>query len=216
MRAAQVAAAVFAVLTMSTAGCTRGVEDAQAVPGADLLAAAATDNPDCQEVDAPLTTIESRSHDDPVLKIPQPDGWERTTMMDSELIRFAMRNPRIGTPDFAPTAVVTLESGPGKEDPDAVFANQNYALEAGLGATDIRITEGTLCGLPAETVRYQMPQMGTVPPHPAMVTAAVLHTEDRTFVAAVTVQTTSPDNRDYQREAEMILSGFQMLPPIKG
>lgn len=216
MRATTRTAAVLALLTLVTASCTRVVEDAQAVPGQDLLEAAATDNPDCEEVDAQLATVDSRNPDEPVLKVPQPDGWERTTMMDSELIRFAMANPALGTPEFAPTAVVTLESGPGNEDPEVVFSSQRDALESGLGATDISVESHTLCGLPAETIHYQMPPMGLVAPHPAMVTAAVLHTDDMTYVAAVTVQTTDPANPAYQRDAETILSGFQMLPPTKG
>lgn len=216
MRTTTRAAAVLAALTLLTASCTRVVEDARAVPGADLLEAAATDNPDCDEVDAPLTTIEARSSEDPVLKVPQPDGWERTTMMDSELIRFAMRNPSLGTPEFAPTAVVTLESGPGNEDPEVVFSTQRDALQSGLGATGVETESHTLCGLPAETIHYQMPAMGLVAPHPAMVASAVLHTEDMTYVAAITVQTTDPANPGYQRDAEMILKGFQMLPPTKG
>jgi hypothetical protein len=215
MRTASKTAAVLAMAALLTVSCTRIVDDAKAVPGADLLEAAATDNPDCQEVDAQLATVESRSPDEPVLKIPQPDGWERTTMMDSELIRFAMSNASLGTPDFAPTAVVTLESGPGLEDPEVVFANQRDALESGLGATDIKATDETLCGLPAEKVTYQMPPMGPVAPHPAMVMAAVFHSEDTTFVAAVTVQTTDPQNPGYQNDAEKILSGFQILPPSK-
>ena len=47
--------------------------------------------------------------------------------------------------------VVTLESVPGNEDPEEVFKSQREALESGFGATDLRATEGTLCGLPTET-----------------------------------------------------------------
>lgn len=56
--------------------------------------------------------------------------------------------------------VVTFESALGIEDPDVVFNYMLEALASDLGATDVRVTEGTLCGLPAETIHYQMPVMG--------------------------------------------------------
>lgn len=210
------AAAVLFALTLLTASCTRVIE-AQPVAGPDLAdrggeAAAA----ECEEVDAPLTDIESQAAGEPILRIPQPQGWSRNTMLDSELIRYAMSNPALGTDEFAPTAVVTLETAAGEQDPERVFENQREALATGLGATDISSESHTLCGLPAETIRYQMPQMGGLAPHPAIVVGAVLHTESHTFVAAVTVQTTNPDNPDYQRDAETILTGFQILPPTDG
>jgi hypothetical protein len=94
-----------------------------------------------------------------------------------------------------------------------VFEGQRQALESGFGATDLRVTDHKLCGLPAETVEYQTPPMGNVGPHPGTVVMAVLHTDDKTYAATVTIQTGDPDNPVYQRDAEAILKGFQMLPP---
>ncbi|MBU8809074.1 LpqN/LpqT family lipoprotein [Mycolicibacterium goodii] len=216
MTTATKTAAVLFALTLLTASCTR-VIDAQPVAGPDLAGGAGGGAAaQCEEVDAPLTDIETQVAGEPILRIPQPQGWTRNTMLDSELIRFAMSNPALGTDEFAPTAVVTLETAEGHQDPEQVFENQREALATGLGATGIASESHTLCGLPAETIRYQMPQMGGLEPHPAMVVGAVLHTESKTFVAAVTVQTTDPDNPDYQRDAETILTGFQILPPAKG
>ncbi|AKS32657.1 LpqN/LpqT family lipoprotein [Mycolicibacterium goodii] len=206
-------AAVLLALALLTASCTR-VVDGRSVAAPDLAGGdGGASAAQCEEVDAPLTDIETRAAGEPTLRIPQPQGWTRTTMLDSELIRFAMSNAALGTEEFAPTAVVTLETAAGEQDPQQVFDNQREALATGLGATDISSESHTLCGLPAETIHYQMPQMGGLAPHPAMVVGAVMHTESKTFVAAVTVQTTDPDNPGYQRDAEMILTGFQMLPP---
>lgn len=195
--------------------CTRIVDDARVVAGPDLgkAPAAAGDASQCTEVDAPLTTVDTISDTEPVLKIPQPDGWERTTMLDSELIRFAMSNRSLARDDFAPTAVVTLEGARGSEEPSVVFEAQRMSLEAGFGATDLQITEGMVCGLPAETVRYVTPPMGNLSPHPAIVVCVVLQTDDMTYAAAVTLQTTDVDNPIYQRDSEAILTGFQMLQP---
>ena len=50
---------------------------------------------------------------EPQLKIPQPPGWQRVSMLDSEVIRFTMGNKALSARNFMPTAVVTLESIPG-------------------------------------------------------------------------------------------------------
>ena len=211
--ASRVSAAVLgAVAIVLATSCTRVVDDARVVAAPDLGKAGATAE-DCTPVDAPMTTVPDHGDDEPVMKIPQPDGWERVTMMDSELIRFTMRNTGLAVEGFAPTAVVTLESHRGIAEPREVFDAQHDALESGIGATDVRATQSTLCELPAETIDYITPPLGILPPHPARVLCAVLHTEDRTFAMTVTVQSADPDNPTYQRDAETILTGFQLLPP---
>ena len=41
-----------------------------------------------------------------------------------------------------------------------------------------------------------------------------MHTEDdTTYAMTMTVQSADPGNPTYQRDAETILTGFQMLPP---
>jgi hypothetical protein len=62
-------------------------------------------------------------------------------------------------------------------------------------------------------VQYRTPQMGSIAPHPGTVVMAVLHADGRTYAASVTIQTGDPDNPTYQRDAETILKGFQMLLP---
>jgi hypothetical protein len=209
------AAVVLAVAAVLMTSCTRYVDDARAVAGDDRSPVAETDADasQCETVDAPLTTIPAVKADDPVMKIPQPQGWQRSTKLDSELFRFAMVNRSLARNDFASNVVVTLESAPGNESADGVFSSQRDALESTFGATDLHVTEHTLCGLPAETVEYQTPAMGNIAPHPGTVVMAVLQTDDRTYAASVTVQTGDPDNPTYQRDAETILKGFQMLPP---
>jgi hypothetical protein len=200
-----------AAIVLAT-GCTRTIEDARVVAAPDLGKAGA-DASQCTKVDAKLTKVPFHVDDEPVLKIPQPDGWERVTMMDSELIRFTMRNPSLATDNFAPTAVVTLESQPGAHDPQEVFDAQSAVLEQGVGATDVQSTPGMLCGLQSETISYVTPPIGPIAPHPAKVVCAVLQTDEKTFAMTVTVQSADPDNPTYQKDSEAILTGFQMLPP---
>lgn len=198
---------LLALVTVFVASCTRYIDDARPVAAAGSGAA------QCDAVDAPLTTIPARKHGEPVMKIPQPQGWARTTMMDSELIRFAMANKSITKAAFAPNAVVTVESARGVEDPGVVFDGERNGLQSAAGATDLRVTEHTLCGLPAETVRFQIPAIGNVGPHPGIAVFAVIHTDGITYAATVTLQTTDGDDPTYQRDADMILRGFQLLPP---
>ncbi|OBG18409.1 hypothetical protein A5765_04700 [Mycolicibacterium celeriflavum] len=214
--ASRAASVLLLTATVILVSCTRYVDDPRAVPGADLSAAATAEGADasqCEMTDAPLTTIPARGDNEPVMKIPQPPNWVRSTMMDSELIRFAMRNDRLTTDGFAANVVVTFESAMGSQDAGLVFDNMRDALESGLGATDVRVTEGMLCALPARTFRYQMPVMGNVAPHPAVALGVVMHTNDATYAVSVTAQTMNPDDPTYQRDTEMMLTGFQLLPP---
>jgi hypothetical protein len=211
--APRTATVLLAMATVLMTSCTRYVDDARAVAASDLSKVPETEASQCEAVDAPLTTIPAANDDEPVMKIPQPRGWVRSTMMDSELIRFVMGNQTLVKDDFAPNVVVTFESAQGIEDPSVVFDGERESLESIAGASDLRITEHTLCGLPAETVQFRMGAIGNVPPHPAIAVFAVLHTDDMTYATTVTMQSTDPGNPIYQRDSEMILTGFQLLPP---
>ncbi|MET0900698.1 MAG: hypothetical protein ABWY45_22520 [Mycobacterium sp.] len=204
---------LIASASVFTASCTRYV-DAEPVASDELSTGqSATGAAECAEVDAPLTDIESVDADDPVLRIPQPAGWERYSAMDNEVIRFTMTNVDLTSENFAPTVVVTLESRPGIATAAEVFDAQRESLVDGLGATDVTVAEEKLCGLPAEWVEYTTPPMGAVGRLPAQVMMAVLHTGNRTYAATVTSQTKDPLNPRYQDETAEILRGFQMLAP---
>ena len=78
--------------------------------------------------------------------IPQPSGWEQTTVPDFELFRFVMVNRSLLANDFATIATVMLESEAGRKDPASVFENIRESLVTVAGATDLVATDGTLCG----------------------------------------------------------------------
>lgn len=203
---------IGAAALVLVSACTRVVDDARVVAAPDMGKAPASAS-DCNRVDAPMTSIPAHTDEEPVLKIPQPDGWQRVTVMDSELIRFTMRNESLVNGGFAPTAVVTLESHRGIAEPREVFDGQQKALESALGATKLQVNETTLCELPAEEMEYLTPQLGVLPPHPAKVLTAVMLADDTTYAMTLTVQSADAENPVYKRDAEAILTGFQMLPP---
>lgn len=197
-----------------------------AVPGCSkVVAGSAARDPhvpprkptDCEQVSAPLTSIDPRTAGEPQLKIPQPPGWERASMLDSEVIRFTMRNKDLVAEDFMPTAVVTLESIPGGDaDTKSIFGQERAALVDRLGATGLQISETTRCGNEAELVNYDAPNMGRIPPRKIKTLMVAGAFNGTTYVATVTVQSTDPDNAVYARDSGTVLTGFQMLPPDGG
>ena len=216
-RCATIADAVLAVLLLPS--CTRVIDDARGVaaaPGQVFGSSASVDA--CTPVDAELVDVppvRNSAGTDPVLRIPQPAGWKRITALDSDMIRFVMRNDSLAADGLAPTAVVTLESHRGRISPEKFFAEQRRQVSQ-LGVTGLSLTDTTLCGLPAVRGHYMSPLMGTTGPRRADLLSAVMFTKGRTYGVAVTVQSADEDDPEFQRQSGEILDGFQMLPPGGG
>jgi hypothetical protein len=206
--------ATIATMTLlAVPGCSKVITGA-AVPGPhDPVAKSSS----CEHVSAPLTPIDPHSDGEPRLRIPQPPGWERASMLDSDVIRFTMRNKDLVANNFMPTAVVTLESVPGAATNDeTIFDQERAALVDRLGATGLHTKEITLCGDKAELVDYDAPSMGRIPPRKIRTLMVAATFDTSTYVTTVTVQSTDPDNPVYTRDTDTVLTGFQMLPPDGG
>lgn len=197
-------AVMVALLAVTAAGC------AGTRPSAES----------CQTVSAPLADVPTRTDQEPKIRVPVPQGWERTTKLDSENIRFALRNQSLSADGFTPNAVVTLQkvsSDIGK--PQQILEAQNDQLARTLRATDLTTAEADVCGAPAMSSSYTAPEvklnpaMPPIPPRRATSLGAVYKAGDVTYVATVTVQTVEPDNQTYARDSETILKGFQLFPP---
>jgi hypothetical protein len=174
----------------------------------------------CQTVSAPLTDIPSRTDQEPKLRIPVPEGWERSTQMDSEQIRFAIRSPKLAADGFVPNAVVTLQKAPtdlGK--PEQILQAQTDQLTKKLNLTDVASTPRKVCGAPALSSTYTTPEiklgskLPSVPARKAASLGTVYRGDDANYVATVTVQTVKADDKTYVADSETILNGFQILPP---
>ncbi|WP_421842418.1 LpqN/LpqT family lipoprotein [Mycobacterium sp.] len=167
----------------------------------------------CQEVPAPLMSIEQQRTSEPKLRIPQPPGWQRLRLLDSQLLRYSSRNDDLAARGFAPTAVVTLESTPGTTtDPQQLFDREKAGLSR-FGATNLTTSKTTLCGYPAEIVKYTGPPMGNIPARNVTTLEVVAGFDDTTYVATLTIQSSDPDNPTYAQDAKTILTGFQILAP---
>ena len=204
---------IAAMTLLAVPGCSKVITGA-AVPGPhDPVAKSSS----CEQVSAPLTPIDPHSDGEPRLRIPQPPGWERASMLDSDVIRFTMRNKDLVANNFMPTAVVTLESVPGAATNDeTIFDQERAALVDRLGATGLHTKQITLCGDKAELVDYDAPGMGRIPPRKIRTLMVAATFDTSTYVTTVTVQSTDPDNPVYTRDTDTVLTGFQMLPPDGG
>ena len=74
------------------------------------------------------------------------------------------------------------------------------------------VTPVTVCGLPAERLTFRSPGMG---PQSAERHLQALQVVARggglPYLISVTVQTTDPNNADYQRDSTRMLDGVQVL-----
>lgn len=209
-------ATVAAVALFAAPGCARVVTGTPHA-GAHAPGAAAPKGTVCEQVSAPMTAVPARAANEPQLRIPQPPGWQRTEMLDSEIIRFAMGNPDLAGNDFVPTAVVTLESAPStNQDQDKIIDQERAALAYRLGVTNMHTTHSTLCGHKADLVSYDAPAMGRIPPRKAKTLIVVAEFSGNDYAVTVTVQAADPDNPGYVRDTQTVLTGFQLLPPEKG
>jgi hypothetical protein len=209
-------ATVAAVTLLAAPGCTRVVTGTPH-PGTQAAGVPAPKSTVCKQVSAPMAWIPAHAANEPQLRVPQPSGWQRTTMLDSDVIRFAMGNKDLAGNDFVPTAVVTLESAPSThQDQEKIFDQERATLADRLGVTNMRTTHTTLCGHKADLVSYDAPAMGRIPPRKAKTLIVIAEFAGNDYAATVTVQAADPDNPGYVRDIQTILTGFQLLPPDKG
>ncbi len=207
---------LFAVTVASAlllTGCSQDVTGTAVTAVGGVPGASGGSEDQCTTVAAPLDDIPNEDDSEPLLRIPVPDGWERNSMMDSAIIRYTIVAADLISNDFAPNAVVTLESVRGTQAPEEVFEQNRANLESGLGAFDLQTESNTTCGLPSETTRYIAPPMGPAPERPIIMHAVVAEDGGSTYLATLTIQTTDPADPRYISDSQEIVDGFQMLVP---
>jgi hypothetical protein len=177
--------------------------------GSSTTGGAAVADHTCTKVSAPMTVIDDKAYGDPVLSVPQPEGWERNTKLDSQVIRFVMVNKALTADNFAANAVVTFESVTSNtQSPKQILDAQQTNLKTKLKATDISATDGTQCGYPSTTITYTSPAMGGVAPRKAKVLGVVIETKDRTYLTTLTIGSADDQNPTFAKDSETILKGF--------
>lgn len=164
----------------------------------------------CTEVSADMVTPETQSPDEPVVRMPKPAGWERSTKLDSNVVRVVLRAASLEKKGTAPTAVLTMEEPVGTGPADAAFQRSVDVLTKQLGATVTSDESTTVCGLPARDIRYTA-AFGGGPVHPVRA-LIVADKDDPTYLLTLTVQSMEPDNATYRADADTIVKGLQVLP----
>lgn len=206
-------AAVTCAATLLVTGCAREITGTPVLAAGQTPGQAWVSDADCTAVEAPLAEVPAVNPREPRLRIPIPSGWKRNSMMDSQVIRFAIVAENLIANGFAPNAVVTLERARGVADPAEVFEQNRANLVRMMNATNLRTEDNTTCGFPSETTTYTAPPMGPAPQRPIIMHAVVAQRGNATYLATVTIQTSDGDNPTYQRDAEQIVDGFQLLMP---
>ena len=167
----------------------------------------------CAAADTVMVDIPVFTAGEPGVRVPQLPGWTRFTQMDSELIRLTLANPSLIANKFAPNIVITVEPAP---SPDAatVYAQAQHNLINIAGALDIAVTPATVCGLPAERLAFRSPGMGPQSAERHLQALQVFtRSGSHSYLISATVQTTDPNNADYQRDSTRMLEGIQILAP---
>jgi hypothetical protein len=110
-------------------------------------------------------------------------------------------------------ASVKFRTLPGHIDPAAEFQNLRSRAEKHSGTTDLTVTDAKVCGFPAQTFPYTLAATDTLPTRRETLLLVVFPTTGKTHEANVTLTTNDADSPDYQRAADTILSGLQVLAP---
>jgi len=171
----------------------------------------------CNEVNYPLADIPPRAEGEPMMKIPQPPGWNNATGWHPES-RFALSNRAFNVNDGVTTAYVYLKPMPSHVSVQEIFDYASSSLISEDGAEIQSITPTTVCGQPAQITEYtrtiKSPKGESQPISGKMLTA-VTESEDMTHAVQLSVATAEPDNPTYQRDSQAMLDGFVYLPSAR-
>ena len=213
--------AALATIAALLAGCS--AED-QATPASG---GAANGDPEaCTQVDAPMMEVPAAYSTDPLLRIPQPAGWERSTEHESgdpSMTSHTLLDSNSTAPQNVATVTLGRLPEPTDGDPqkilDGLQGDMAETLEAQGMPTDYVSTTETVCGLPARKYTRNATDAGLGGGAPTGRTVTSLHViakQDEDVYWAQVIVGVQPGNSEYDRDAETIVSGFQVLPPTDG
>ncbi|TDZ77348.1 hypothetical protein DE4585_04740 [Mycobacteroides salmoniphilum] len=154
-----------------------------------------------------MVNLEPKAAGEPLLAVPQPEGWGHTSEMNTAAIRGLIFNKSLTANQFTPTAVITVAD---VTDGTSSLEQALVTEVGGIQQNGVSIeseTSGTICGYPTKTVTY--PIEGR--PGSTLIVAA--EHDRRIWTATVTIQTTAADNPTYIADKETIFNGFQVTFP---
>jgi hypothetical protein len=200
-------AVAAAAVAVTLSGCT-SVVDGTAVAG---------DLGPCTHVAAPMLDVPAGNSGEPRMRIPELPGWERDPQIEDTFggARLALSNTENVAGEL-PAVVVMVEQVPDGES-ETIFDDFHSGMVQGLEQegmpADVARTAKTHCGLPAEMVTFTVTDTAGWTAETLPMTTLVVVTESggETYLIAV-MQTVDPADSEHLREAETILSGFEVLP----
>lgn len=188
-----------------TAVATDATTDAEGDTAAETTASAAPsaagDPEDCPASEGEMIEA-NHNPGEPTFAIPLPDGWERNTAMDSEIVRLGIAHAE--SQESFSSAVITAEQTPAPVGEIDLGLDQ-VAKDGSIQEED----PSTICGFTSQRVDYifSSPQ-GEVP---ATLLAISVPSDDGYTTAALTVQQSDPDAEHYADTKEEILDGFTVV-----
>jgi hypothetical protein len=203
---------ISALLTVSTAtfaltSCSSGSDDLDSTPTSvnstpSDASTTVADNDGCTALEGAAIEANHKPGE-PTFSIPLPAGWERNTMLDSDLVRLGIGHAE--SPTSTSSAVITLEK----------TAAPVGELDLGLGPVAVpgSIEEqelGTTCGFVSQRTDYAFASaQGETP---ATLLAVSVPSENGYITAGLTVQQSDADAKHYEQTKEEILDGFTVVP----
>lgn len=192
------------VLTITVAAAAVSLSACTAVVDG---AAVAGDRGPCTHVAAPMLDIPAGSSSEPMMRIPELPGWDRDAEAED-----ADPNVRLALSDDDENVIAVMVQETPDQDAQTIFDSFEAGVIEGLEQqglpTEVTRTSHTLCGLPSETVTFGVSDTSS---DSADTLAVVGESGGDTYLIAV-VQGVDPHNPARLREAEKILSGFEVLP----
>ena len=218
---ARLSAAVCAT-TILLASCSDGVDTATSdnattsAPSTSTERTDAASSDECSFESNGDNVIEANHNPgEPTFGIPLPEGWERMTMLDSELVRLTTADEASG-PEKGRTAVLTVE--PADISGTKVFDANADMIESTLSPQDfVRHPVTSVCGLDAQLFDYTTARMGdggkqTI--HQLLL--SVPDVNGSNLVAVLTVQSAASDADAFAPIADTIISGLRVEDPTSG
>ncbi|WP_295627693.1 hypothetical protein [uncultured Corynebacterium sp.] len=185
----------------SSDGGTESSTETSAAEGGDGAAEACADaSGTVEEVTGPGGS--------PTIGVPRPDGWDRASDFESDMIPLAMANQGLTADGFAPSAVLTVEqSDLGGSDE---FDRQAQMVEtiAEEGSASLQPI-GETCGHESQILEYQTQAPGDIVTD---VTALMVSVPaDSGFTTVVlSVQSAEPDNPEYAESLQTMTEELQI------
>ncbi|HIW92191.1 MAG TPA: LpqN/LpqT family lipoprotein [Candidatus Corynebacterium avicola] len=194
---------------LGLASCSEDSDDTSAD---DTTAASSAETGSGEEAEAtdcaPYSgeTVEANNNPgEPVVTVPVPEGWGRSTEMDSEMIRLMIGDGNVSEPPV-PNVNVVMEQGDG--EPEDLFAQSLDGVENSLETEDLTSEETSLCDFPAMRLDYVQTQ-GNIEWDTTQYMVSV-PAEDGQYLATITLMAGDPASEEDLALRQEIIDGIEV------